>query len=381
MDRANSETKRLKEIGLAKLFLWSEAERIQTYPEAFSNLIPNHKYSKRTLASDVFNLIYAQHDKSRPVRSDQIRNLFGMEQVSNEKVVLRGINFIQHVEGNFYQASNEALEIGRVYRDDKESDKWAILLANQIAKYEVRTRLLLYLIGLGGYHMVFSKSDFFTYPSSKTIINNDYNSIPLFEDKSTAFNLLLQEHRHVALGPWWIAEIERFGYEIEESFVFEGVREGPPATNYLNSYIKSSMYLMKYLGIIVQEGNGWCLSAENSVKRLGIPLAEDFVDVYKSFPRRAPIEVLQEIVEEHKDDHGFIIVNHLAHDWATRQDIPAYNSAQEFDEFIRKLLYEDKIKILARHQGQPRHGRGLFGDDQARKIKLVFVQKLNGLGG
>lgn len=375
MDKPVSETKILKEIGLAKLFLWSEAERIQTYPEAFTNLVPHQKYSKRTLASDVFNLIYAQHDKSRPVRSDQIRNLFGLEQVSDEKVVLRGINFIQSVEGNSYQASDEALEIGRVYRDNKESDKWAILLANQIAKYEVRTRLLLYLIGLGGYHMVFPKQDFFTNPTSKTILEKDGDSIPLFKDKSAAFNLLLQEHRHVALGHWWGTEIESLGYEIDEHFIFQGLRGGPPATNKLNSHIKKSLFIMKYLGIIVPEDNRWILSNEQVINFLGISIARDFVEVTQLSFQKSPLEILKIVAYEIEDNDGYVVVSRLAHEWAIQMQLPVYNAAQELDEFIRKQLFEENLKIQARHQGQPRHGRGLNGDNQVRKIKLVFIQK------
>ncbi len=54
------------------------------------------------------------------------------------------------------------------------------------------------------------------------------------------------------------------------------------------------------------------------------------------------------------------------------QGLGAAEAAQAFDDFMRSALYEGRISIVARHQGQPRHGRGLFGDENSRKVKLEF---------
>jgi hypothetical protein len=365
------EIKTLRKIGLAKLFLWSEAERIQTYPEAFVNLAPDRKYTKRMLATEVFNLVYAQHDKSRPMRSDQIRNLIGLAQLSDEKVVIRGINLFSVDNGKYFEAKDEAIELGQAYRSDKNGEAWSIHLARQIAKYEVRTRLLLYLIGIGGWRMIFPDVEFFSLPSLKTTLEKDRDIIPLFDNNSFAFNQLLQEHRFVALGPWWKAEIENLGYAIDDGFVFEGVRDELPATNKLNSNIKPGLFLMKYLGVIIQQSGGWSLSEEKAHQILGSAIADDFVCKEYQAATDSPLQILNEITKELEDNEGYIVVSRLAKEWAIRLKIPAYNSAQALDEFIREQLYEENIRILARNQGQPRHGRGLFGDDKARKVKLA----------
>lgn len=371
----------LRKIGLAKLFLWSEAERIQTYPEAFVNLTSDRTYTKQTLATDVFDLVYAQHNNSRPIRGDQINNLFGMYQKSEEKLVIRGINLFKGINGGVYEATDEALKIGRAYKANKNNDIWAVLLAHQIAKYEVRTRFILYLIGAGGWKMEFPDTEFFSNPSVNTVLEKEGETIQIFGENGITFNQVLLEHRHVALGPWWKAEIESFGFIIHDDFIFEGIREGPPATNYINSNIKPGLFLMKYLGLIVQKSGGWVLSGKDAERTLGAAIAENFIDTNQSFPQRPPLEILIEAATALQDDEGYVIIGRLAREWAVGMHIPAYNAAQELDEFIRKQLYEESVKILARHQGQPRHGRGLFGDDQARKVKFSFSSNKQEVGG
>lgn len=49
--------KTVKKIGLAKLSLWNETERIQTYPEAFAKLEKGRIYTRRELAEKVSGLI------------------------------------------------------------------------------------------------------------------------------------------------------------------------------------------------------------------------------------------------------------------------------------------------------------------------------------
>ena len=368
------ETQILGKVGLSKLFLWTEAERIQTYPEAFVRLEETRSYSKKQLATDVFELVYSQHNKSRPVRGDQINNLFGVEKISDKKVVIRGINLLHKLNNKHYYATDEAIEIGKCYQTDMYGEKWAILLAKQIARYEVRTRLVLHLLGICGWSIVFPSSDFFAHPSSKALLIRDGEMISIFANKSEAFNQLLQEHRQVALGPWWLAEIECLGFDGDNDFEFEGVKEGPPATNKLNSNIKSSLFLMKYLGVIVPHGDGWRLSGEQAIKIFGNAIAADFTDVELSTSVRSPFIVLMETALELQDHEGFVVVSHLARDWASRIQIPNYSAALELDDFMREQMYTGKIKILERNQGQPRHGRGLFGEEQSRKIKLFFAQ-------
>jgi hypothetical protein len=47
-------------LGLTKLFLWSEAERFQTYPQAMARLVPGRTYTRRQVAGQLMQLAYEQ---------------------------------------------------------------------------------------------------------------------------------------------------------------------------------------------------------------------------------------------------------------------------------------------------------------------------------
>ena len=238
----------------------------------------------------------------------------------------------------------------------------------------MRTRLILYLIGIGGWSMVFPSSEFFGQPSSKTILVRDGDQIPIFANNGELFNQLLQEHRHVAIGAWWEKEIEQLGFDVVEEFKFEGVRDGPPSTNKLNSNIKPGLFLMKHLRVMVFQGGGWQLSGEQAVEVFGTAIASDFTDFNISSIKRSPINIMKEAAIELQDHEGFIVVSQLAREWAIQMQIPTYKAAHELDEFIREQMYSGRLNILDRNQGQPRHGRGLFGENHSRKIKLSFSE-------
>jgi hypothetical protein len=41
---------------------------------------------------------------------------------------------------------------------------------------------------------------------------------------------------------------------------------------------------------------------------------------------------------------------------------------------MRHQIYQGRVRILETHAGQPRLGRGLFGDDMARKIRFDLIE-------
>jgi hypothetical protein len=364
----------IKAVGLAKLFLWPEAERIQTYPQAFANLTAGRVYTKRDIATDVFGLVYKDGEASKPVRGNQIENCFGMEVISGEKVVVRGINALRQVGSDQFEASEAALAIGQAYtRNPDDEHSWAIPLAREMARYEVRTRLLLYLLGRGEWSLSFTTPEFYAFPSvSATLVRED-ESLALFGNNGQVFNRLLHEHRRVALGPWWEAEFAQAGYALSEEFHFEGIRGGPPSTNKLNSNLKSSLFLMKYLGVLESCHGGWVINNNQAAAVLGEAIARDSVETPDTEQAESPLASLKHLVDELQDGAGLIVVSDLAWRWTARNHVPPREAEAAFDQFMRQQIYEGTIRVVARHQGQPRHGRGLFGDGNARKIKLEFT--------
>ncbi len=362
---------RLTSIGLAKLFLWAEAERIQTYPEAFSRLEEGRTYTRRQVATELFELVYPDK-KGRALREDQISNCFGLDRSPSGKVVLRGINCLRMVEPGRFVATPEALAIGRAYRAHNDEMAWAVPLARQIARYEVRTRLLLYLLGRGGRWLTFRQAGFFSQPTVATCLEGEGESVALFQNKGEAFNRLLQEHWQVAIGPWWRAELSGAGYEIGESLQLEGIRSGPPATNKLNSNIKGGLFLMKYLGLLTYQTGGWALRTDRTIEVLGEDIASDLVGFAGPELAEAPLSALRSIVAERANVEGFVAASQVAREWAARNRIPLYRADEAFDEFMRLEIHKGTVSLVGRHAGQLRHGRGLFGDAEARLIKLEF---------
>ncbi|QTA78419.1 Uncharacterized protein dnl_06400 [Desulfonema limicola] len=364
----------IKKIGLSKLFLWQEAERIQTWPEAFASLEPGQSYTRRDLAEKIFGLVYKSSEISEPIRKDVMNNCFGFSPVSHEKIVIHGINAFKETGSDRFKPAQEALDIGKSFAKGNE-ELWTIPLASLIAKFEVRTRLMLYLLGKGGWKIAFENPEFFAYPSVRARLICEDEVIEPFKLGGKGFNRLLHQYRHAALGSFWSRKLINAGYEIADDFVFEAVRQGQPSTNKLNSSIKGSLFLMKYLGILETNGHEWKLCNQKALQILGKTIAEEFLDISEEpLVQDTPLLILKKLTAQSQDSEGFVIVSRLAGSWAAQTGIGSHNAAESFDHFIREQIYKDVIRITSRHQGQPRHGRGLFGDDNARKLKIEFPE-------
>jgi len=362
-------------IGLNKLFLWMEAERLESYPEAFARLQADQMYTKEMLIKEVFGLVYNENgNPNHPVRSDFMRNLFGLEIAGPEKVSIRGINALREIEPKVFAPTPMALEIGQAYLR-RDEPAWLQGLAKMIARYEVRTRLMLYLLGKGEGYLVFPNEEFFGFGSSHAELLQSENKIELFAECAKAFNALLQEHRSVALGRWWTDAIYAEGLEIAPEYVFEGLRDPAPPTNKLNSRLKISLFVMKYLGIIQSQGGEWTVNPIRILEVLGPEITQDFVPVDEISLPLTPFEWIKAWQSSAQDEAGFIVVNALVRQWAGRKKIPLPQAETELDAWMREQSYHSRVRIIAMHPGQPRLGRGLYGDYGARKIKFEIIEQ------
>lgn len=368
-------TQPITRIGLNKLFLWMEAERLESYPEAFARLQAGQKYTKGMLIKEVYGLIYNENgDPGHPVRSDFMRNLFGLEIAGPEKVSIRGVNALREIEPKIFTPTPMALEIGQAYLR-RDEPAWLEGLAKMIARYEVRTRLMLYLLGKGEARLVFPNEEFFGFASSHAELLQSEKKIALFAESAKAFNALLQEHRAVALGRWWTDAIYAEGLDISPEFVFEGLRDPTPPTNKINSRLKISLFLMKYLGIIQNQGREWTVNPIRMLEVLGPEIAQDFVPVDEISLPLTPLEWIKAWQSSAQDEAGYIVVNALVRQWAERKKIPLPQAEIELDAWMREQSYHGRMRIIAMHPGQPRLGRGLYGDDSARKIKFEIIEQ------
>ena len=368
-------TQPITRIGLNKLFLWMEAERLESYPEAFAKLQAGQKYTKHMLIKEVYGLIYNDKgDSNHPVRSDFMHNLFGLEIAGPEKVSIRGINALREIEPNIYTSTPMALEIGQAYLR-RDEPAWLQGLAKMIARYEVRTRLMLYLLGKGKGRLVFPSEEFFGFRSSHAELLLSEEKIVLFAESAKAFNTLLQEHRSVALGRWWTDLIYAEGLEVAPEFVFEGLKKPTPPINKLSDRLKISLFLMKYLGIIQNQGGEWTVNPTRMLEELGPEIAQDFASIDEISLPLTPFEWIKAWQSSAQDEAGFIVVSELVKEWAGRMNVPLSQAEVELDDWMREQSYHGRVRIIAMHPGQPRLGRGLYGDDGARKIKFEMIEQ------
>jgi len=374
----------IKRLGLTKLFLWSEAERFQTYPQALARLVPGRTYTRQAIGTELFGLVYAEKDKPR--RENVISNLFGGLQIAEDKFLLRGINFFRRLTPNGshrvsgitvweraddkWKPTEAALRIGNVYRQSPNEIEWQQLLAEQLARYEPRTRALLYLLSHDHVLQFESPAYFAGNTQQAQLVGRD--SYALFGDRGAAFNRLLFERQDIAIGPWWRIEIEDAGFELAEDFALQGSINRPPSTNYINSALKTALYVFYALGILIEQAGGWRVDTDAFARHLSSDLCRELL----GSKYVEPLDLLDEwkrlayVLDELVDERGFVIAAEVANRWGDLSGLRPNERETAFDALIRRGIFEDRVQVIDRHTGQPRMGRGLLGDDNMRLVKL-----------
>ena len=107
----------LVRIALPKLFLWSEAARIQEYPEAASRAEPGRVYSRADLERVVFDIAPTMEFKGGAPRgkgTDGVINTYGMER-SGARYRINGISLFERVDKGL-RATAEGVELGKAFR-------------------------------------------------------------------------------------------------------------------------------------------------------------------------------------------------------------------------------------------------------------------------
>jgi len=372
-------------LGLNKLFLWSEAERFQTYPQAMARLTSGQMYSRRQVAEELMQLAY-ERGKDNPLRKSQIYNLFGFVQTGQDKLLIKGINLFRRVTphgvhnvsgmgvweraGDEWAPTKAALRMGEAYREAPGDVRWQRLLAEQLARYEPRTRVLLYLLS-HGHALCFEPPGYFAGSTQRAQLVGR-NSYALFGERCAAFNHLLFDYVEVAVGPWWRAEFEAAGFNLADEITIEGAKRRPPSTNSVNSALKTSLYVFYELGVLVGDGDAWTIDADVFARNLSFELSRDLLGEEYIMPLDLSDEWvrLAYMVNELAGERGFIVASEAADRWGELTDLLPSERVIAFDALVRRGIFEGRVEVLDRHLGQPRMGRGLFGDDNMRLIRL-----------
>jgi len=357
-------------IALPKLFLWSEAARIQEYPEALSRATADRSYSRVEIERELLDVaptMTFQHGSPRGSRTDGIVNLYGIER-SGDRWRLNGLGLLKR-SASRATVTPEGLHIGALYRDTPLGRAWATELARLVALREPRTRLVIWLMVRGAELSAgFSDSDSNT---PLELRSEDGEVLAIRWAKTDAFNDLLQQHATELLGPFWARLIK---LDPECSVVWEGVVRGnPPSTNSLSTALRRSLGLFHYLGLFEGSERSWSLSPEKLGEVLGDEVPRSLGLDGGMQVRLSDDEAFARALRDCVDADGFLIVSQLADRFGDLLSVPTEDREVVLDSYARTAMYHDQLRVLDRHPGQPRMGRGLFGEPGARRVRVEFT--------
>jgi hypothetical protein len=357
-------------IALPKLFLWSEAARIQEYPEAVSRAEPGRVYSRTELERMVFDIAPTMEFKGGAPRgkgTDGVINTYGMER-SGARYRINGINLFERVD-NGLRATAEGIELGKAFREADADVDWARVLAKQLLRREPRTRLVIGLCLTGWQLGVEAPGGIPTGALSLTSPEGDV--LEIAQRNCDGFNTLLRDNAELALGPRWRADLVALGETTP--VMWEGVQGGTPSTNDLPTALKKALAVFFHIRAFDGGPSTWGLDAGGLADALAV---EDLIEL--GFEGAAPLrltddEAFVRALRDCMDADGFLIVSQLGERFGELLQVPDEDRATVLDSYIRTAMYHEQLRVLGSHPGQPRMGRGLFGEPGARRVRLEFT--------
>lgn len=357
-------------IALPKLFLWSEAGRIQEYPEAASRAEPGRVYSRGELERDVFDIACTMEFKGGAPRgkgTDGVINAYGLER-RGSRYRINGINLFERVDRG-HRVTSEGVELGRTFREAVSDVEWARVLARQLLRREPRTRLVVGLCLRGWQLGVESPGGIPT--GSLSLASPQGEVLQVAQRHCEGFNTLLIENTEVALGPCWRADLQALGEA--NAVVWEGVQGATPSTNDLPTALKKALAVFFHVHAFDGGPTLWGMDAGGLTDALGM---DDLALL--GFEGGAPgrltdDEAFARALRDCTGAEGFLIVSQLADRFGELLGVPAEDCTAIFDSYARGAMYHDQLRVLERHPGQPRMGRGLFGEPGARRVRVEFT--------
>jgi len=357
-------------VALPKLFLWSEAARIQEYPEAASRAEPGRVYSRTDLERVVFDIAPTMEFKGGAPRgkgTDGVVNTYGLER-GGSRYRINGINLFALVDTGL-RATSEGVELGKAFREAKADVEWTRILARQLLRREPRTRLVIGLCLAGWQLGVDALSEIPTGILSLTSPQGE--TLEVAQRNCEGFNTLLQDNAELALGPLWRNDLDALGES--GPVAWEGVQGGAPSTNDLPTALKKALTVFFHLRVFGGGPSVWGLDAGGLADALSM---QELTEL--GFEGAAPVQLSDDhafarALRDCVDIDGFLIVSRLAERFGTLLCVPEEDRAAVLDSYVRTAMYHDRLRVLDRHPGQPRMGRGLFGEPGARRVRVEFT--------
>jgi hypothetical protein len=340
---------------------WVRASNIERWADILSTLPEKITCkNKKDIAKNYLH--YKVDEGGRIVNADEVYGLFGVEK-SKTSVTIVGSNFIKENDDG-YELTEGAINLLNKYKDN---DAWEKTLAEQLLKYSLRIRTLALALLNGGY-LYFDKGYMENFTSA--YINYENINYYIFSSKPEDINInnLINHYPAKVLGPFWK---EEFNIIDEEIIQIQGVNKEEPSLGAMSTYLKIPMMLFEYLNWLKEEVDGKYILDKHKIKE---DVSEETFNSLILDISLDDMEVLKELTVNNSDARGFFpleIVGSLLKDKIDRENEKSYE--QWIDHYFMCGINEGRLRIVDHEQGQPRHGRGLFGKKDYQLIKLEIV--------
>ncbi|BCN30117.1 hypothetical protein [Anaeromicropila herbilytica] len=340
---------------------WVRVSNIERWADILSTLperIPCK--NKKDIAKDYLH--YKVDEGGRIINADEVYGLFGVEK-SKTSVTIVGSNFIKEND-DCYELTEGAINLLNNY---KHNAAWEKTLGEQLLKYSLRVRTLALALLNGGY-LYFEKGYMENFTSA--YINYENIDYHIFSSKSEDINInnLLNVYSSKVLGPFWKEELNIIDDEIIQ---IQGVNKEEPSLGSMSTYLKIPMMLFEYLNWLKEEADGKYILDKHKIKE---DISEEIFNSLIFDVSLDDMEVLKELIVNNSDARGFFsleIVGSFLKDKIDSGDEKSYD--QWIDHYFMSSINEGRLRIVDHEQGQPRHGRGLFGKKDYQLIKLEIV--------
>jgi hypothetical protein len=378
-------------IQLKKVYSWKTT--YHKYPFYLASADPDRTYRYDEVFTDIFRTGTAPVKRGKG-QFGWVKAVFGLDvDTFNQQVLVEGIGLIKKIGSDQYRLSNLAIELGQSYAHDPAGINWRKIFAEVIAQFDVRTRMILYYMGILNYGLRFPDMD--NYSSfGKSLINGRLVSsggnidilaeVPpdeqTYQGRIYIFNQLLDRYRFEILGPFLRFEIESYGLDFSGGLEYQGARiihghgtreNLEPSTNELGSYLSQSLALFVDLGVIIFDPirKIWVINYAKSRELFDQEIIQDlFID------RREELfeDLLRQSYSQMHDVEGFASVRILRGIICNHLQIPTGESIRYFNRQVARLISIGRISI-GKHMGwRASADDALFGDRSMEFVEFLF---------
>jgi hypothetical protein len=376
-------------IRLKKSFPWQSS--YHKYPFYLAEADPNKTYTKKQVYTEIFRTGSVPTSSNK---HDWVSASFGVDvDNENKEVTINGIGLIEKINADQYRISEAAVELGRNYGSDPVGKGWRIILGEVVARNDVRTRVVLYHLGILGYCLYFPDDSTYngfgtTMKHAQLISRGDVVNFlvqfPLDQQisntRAQVFNFLLDRYRYEVLGPFLSHKIQEFGLDLTMGIEYRGgkISSGKgerkieePSTNKLGVYLKLSLVLFVDLEVLVFNPvrKAWIIDYSRA-KALFSP--ELVADLFVDYREEKFEKLLQTIYFELSDAEGYAHIRTLRDKVCENLDISYGQRASYFNRQVARLLSEGRLTVGKTMGWHSSANDALFGDRSKEYVQFLF---------